>query len=110
MRGIEQDFLIRTEQTELALRTWRVTRGAANAIVSVIVCIAVSITGVAMCTVQLYAAEAPSGVEEVEATSALVREIQFMLSRLGMDPGPIDGVAGRQTKGAYHRFQEHSGL
>jgi peptidoglycan hydrolase-like protein with peptidoglycan-binding domain len=63
-----------------------------------------------MCTVQLYAAEAPSGVEEVEATSALVREIQFMLSRLGMDPGPIDGVAGRQTKGAYHRFQEHSGL
>jgi len=26
----------------------------------------------------------------------LTREIQFMLSRLGIDPGPIDGIAGQQ--------------
>jgi len=52
------------------------------------------------------AADAP----DVEATSALVREIQFMLLRLGDDPGPIDGIAGPQTLNAVRRFQAKSGL
>src|SRR5262249_14990648 len=43
-------------------------------------------------------------------TTALVREIQFMLLRLGMDPGPIDGIAGPQTVGAVRKFQAKSGL
>src|SRR5262249_18756028 len=50
------------------------------------------------------------GTVEVEATRSLVREIQFMLERLGMDPGPIDGVVGPQTLGAYRKFQERFGL
>ena len=33
-----------------------------------------------------------------------------MLLRLGMDPGPIDGIAGPQTLGAVRRFQAKSGL
>ena len=57
-----------------------------------------------------YAAEAVGGGEEVEATPALIREIQFMLLRIGMEPGPIDGVAGPQTVKALHRFQESAGL
>lgn len=57
-----------------------------------------------------FAAEAVGGIDEVDATPALIREIQFMLLRLGMEPGPIDGMAGPQTVKALHRFQERSGL
>jgi Putative peptidoglycan binding domain len=56
------------------------------------------------------AAETGGRGEELEATPSLIREIQFMLLRLGMEPGPIDGVAGPQTLKALHRFQESSGL
>jgi peptidoglycan hydrolase-like protein with peptidoglycan-binding domain len=55
------------------------------------------------------AAEAPAA-EDVAVTPALVREIQFMLLRLGMDSGPIDGVVGRQTSRAFREFQQRSGL
>jgi peptidoglycan hydrolase-like protein with peptidoglycan-binding domain len=48
--------------------------------------------------------------EDVEVNPALVREIQFMLLHLGMDPGPIDGVVGPQTTRAFQRFEERSGL
>jgi peptidoglycan hydrolase-like protein with peptidoglycan-binding domain len=47
---------------------------------------------------------------EVEVSTALVREIQFLLLRLGLDPGPIDGAAGPQTTRAFQRFEEQSGL
>jgi peptidoglycan hydrolase-like protein with peptidoglycan-binding domain len=57
-----------------------------------------------------YAAESAGAVGEAEATPALVREMQFMLLRLGMEPGPIDGVVGPQTVKALHRFQEGAGL
>ena len=53
---------------------------------------------------------AESAAEDVEFNPALPREIQFMLLRLGMDPGPIDGVAGPQTTRAFQKFEEHSGL
>jgi peptidoglycan hydrolase-like protein with peptidoglycan-binding domain len=33
-----------------------------------------------------------------------------MLSRLGIDPGPIDGIAGQQTLRAVGKFQAQSGL
>lgn len=54
-------------------------------------------------------ASASSGAV-VEATPGLVREIQFMLIRLGMEPGPIDGIAGPQTRTAVHRFEQKFGL
>ena len=57
-----------------------------------------------------YAAETGSEDENVQTTPALIREIQFMLLRLGLDPGPIDGVVGRQTNGAVHEFQSQAGL
>src|ERR1700756_2997513 len=47
---------------------------------------------------------------DVEVNAALIREIQFMLSRLGIDPGPIDGIAGQQTLRAVGKFQAQSGL
>ena len=55
-------------------------------------------------------AAAEAATEEVEVSPALVREIQFMLLRLGVDPGPIDGVAGPQTAKALQKFEERSGL
>src|SRR6516225_7395253 len=73
-------------------------------------CIAISLMTIAVGSVPSQAAGLATGAQEVEATTALVREIQFMLLRLGMDPGPIDGIAGPQTLGAVRRFQAKSGL
>ncbi len=44
------------------------------------------------------------------ATPALVREIQFMLLTLGIDPGPIDGNARQLTNRAVHVFEARAGL
>src|SRR5947209_117043 len=55
------------------------------------------------------AAEVP-GTENLDVTPSLVREIQFMLLRLGMEPGPIDGVIGPQTTAAWRKFQQNTGL
>jgi peptidoglycan hydrolase-like protein with peptidoglycan-binding domain len=53
---------------------------------------------------------AAPGEPEVEVSPGLVREIQFLLLRLGFDPGPIDGSAGPQTARAFQKFEEQSGL
>src|SRR5947207_10158474 len=55
-------------------------------------------------------AEAVGKAEDVGVTPSLVREIQFMLLRLGMEPGPIDGVIGPQTTRAWRKFQQDTGL
>src|SRR5215475_2233920 len=47
---------------------------------------------------------------DAEVNVALIREIQFLLARLGIDPGPIDGIAGQQTLRAVGKFQVQSGL
>ena len=62
--------------------------------------------------VPISAAE-PAGAgsdETVAATPALVREIQFMLLTVGVDPGPIDGNAQQLTNRAAHIFQARAGL
>jgi peptidoglycan hydrolase-like protein with peptidoglycan-binding domain len=79
-------------------------------VIGVIGWVAVLMGATAIWPTVLRAAEAVSGVENVEATPSLIREIQFMLLRLGMDPGFIDGIAGPQTTRAVHRFQEQYGL
>jgi peptidoglycan hydrolase-like protein with peptidoglycan-binding domain len=56
------------------------------------------------------AAEVAGKAEDLEVTPSLVREIQFMLLRLGMEPGPIDGVIGPQTTRAWRKFQQDTGL
>src|ERR1700752_432918 len=56
------------------------------------------------------AAEVAGKAEDLEVSPSLVREIQFMLLRLGMEPGPIDGVIGPQTTRAWHKFQQDTGL
>ena len=56
------------------------------------------------------AAEVSGKSENLDVTPPLVREIQFMLLRLGMEPGPIDGVIGPQTTGAWRKFQQDTGL
>jgi peptidoglycan hydrolase-like protein with peptidoglycan-binding domain len=62
------------------------------------------------CSAGWCAAEATGRTEELEVTPSLVREIQFMLLRLGMEPGPIDGVIGPQTTRAWRKFQQDTGL
>jgi peptidoglycan hydrolase-like protein with peptidoglycan-binding domain len=100
---------MRTARSDLPAISGRAGAGAHNIVVSAmfriaIAAIAMSAWSPAPC------AEAVGGVEEVDATPALIREIQFMLLRLGMEPGPIDGVAGPQTAKALHKFQDSSGL
>jgi peptidoglycan hydrolase-like protein with peptidoglycan-binding domain len=56
------------------------------------------------------AAEGAGPGDDVEVTAPLIREIQYMLLRLGMEPGPIDGVVGPQTTKAFRKFQENSGM
>jgi peptidoglycan hydrolase-like protein with peptidoglycan-binding domain len=72
--------------------------------------IVIYLTTTALGSVASYAAGLATEVQDVDATTALIREIQFMLLRLGMEPGPIDGIAGIQTLGAARRFQAKSGL
>ena len=39
-----------------------------------------------------------------------VRQIQCLLAYLGYDPGAIDGIQGKNTRGAVQRFQAREGL
>jgi hypothetical protein len=71
---------------------------------------AILLLGVAILPIQLWsttycAAETVRKAEELDITPSLVREIQFMLLRLDMEPGPIDGVIGPQTAGAWRKFE-----
>ncbi|MGE5270381.1 MAG: peptidoglycan-binding domain-containing protein [Thiohalocapsa sp.] len=62
----------------------------------------------AVATVQAAGAGIPQ--QTIVATAAVVREIQFMLTNVGIDPGPIDGNARVLTNRAAHAFQQRSGL
>ena len=46
----------------------------------------------------------------VAATRVLVRQVQFMLLSIGIDPGPIDGVPRHLTNAAVRKFDQQSGL
>jgi len=81
-----------------------------NPLVGTLGCLVIGMMGMAAWSPRPYGAESVGGVEDVDATPSLIREIQFMLLRLGIDPGPIDGVVGPQTIRAFHKFQEQSGL
>jgi peptidoglycan hydrolase-like protein with peptidoglycan-binding domain len=72
--------------------------------------IAILLAGLGVVSVLSHAAGAAAEVQDVAAITALIHEIQFMLSRLGIDPGPIDGVAGPQTLKAVRNFQVLSGM
>jgi len=56
----------------------------------------------------------PEGTRMVSATSidskTLVREAQSMLTKLGYNPGPADGVAGKKTRQAVRDFQKKQRL
>ena len=69
---------------------------------------AIAFAAVALSSERFPAAEVMA--EEVEVNPGLIREIQFMLLRMGMDPGPIDGIVGPQTIKAFQKFEERSGL
>ncbi len=81
-----------------------------DTVAGVLGCIAIYLMAIALGSAPSHAAGLATEAQDVEGTTALVREIQFMLLRLGIDPGPIDGIAGPQTVGAVHRFQAKSGL
>jgi hypothetical protein len=44
-------------------------------------------------------------VPSVAVTPELVREVQFMLHSIGIDPGPIDGIPRQRTNGALREFE-----
>jgi hypothetical protein len=55
------------------------------------------------------ASERPAGRETVAAAAldpSEIREVQTLLLRFGFNPGPIDGVVGRSTRGAVMRYQQ----
>ena len=81
-----------------------------NTIAGVLGCLAISGAAINVDSGPSYGAGIATEAQDVEANSALVREIQFMLLRLGMDPGPIDGIPGSQTLSAVRKFQAKSGL
>src|ERR1700730_12254820 len=72
--------------------------------------IAVSLAMLMSISAPFDAASLAAEARDVEVNPALIREIQFMLSRLGIDPGPIDGIAGPQTLRAVGKFEAQSGL
>src|SRR6516164_5535948 len=84
-------------------------RGA-NTITGVLGCLAISVAAIAVDSGPSFTAGIATEAQDVAASSALIREIQFMLLRLGMDPGPIDGIAGPQTLSAVRKFEAKSGL
>ena len=47
---------------------------------------------------------------ETNMTADMVKEIQTALKNAGHDPGPIDGIMGRLTRGALNSFQQEKGL
>jgi len=81
-----------------------------NAVAGVLSYIAIALGQIAVGASLAHAAGIATEAQDVEASSALVREIQFMLLRLGMEPGPIDGIVGPQTLSAVRKFQAKSGL
>src|SRR6266550_4730465 len=72
--------------------------------------IAVSLAMLTAISGPFDAASVAAEARDVEVNASLIREIQFMLSRLGIDPGPIDGIAGQQTLRAVGKFQVQTGL
>ena len=50
------------------------------------------------------------GTSDQKATSALTREVQAWLKRLGYNPGPVDGIYGGKTKAAIEQFQRDIGV
>jgi peptidoglycan hydrolase-like protein with peptidoglycan-binding domain len=72
--------------------------------------IAVSLALLMSISTPLHATSVAAEARDIEVNAALIREIQFMLTRLGIDPGPIDGIAGQQTLRAVSKFQAQSGL
>jgi hypothetical protein len=54
--------------------------------------------------------EAAAGGDMVPATPELIRQIQFMLQTVGIDPGPIDGNAQALTNRAAHQFELQNSL
>lgn len=54
--------------------------------------------------------ESAAGGDTVPATPELIRQIQFMLQTVGIDPGPIDGNARALTNKAAHQFEFQNGL
>jgi len=83
---------------------------AGDTVAAVLGCIAISLTAIAFGSGPSYAAGVATEASDVEMSTALIREIQFMLLRLGMDPGPIDGIPGPQTLSAVRKFEVKSGL
>ncbi|MHA1523488.1 MAG: peptidoglycan-binding domain-containing protein, partial [Alphaproteobacteria bacterium] len=43
-------------------------------------------------------------------STQLVADIQYSLTNLGYNPGPVDGVMGRGTRAAVRAYQADAGL
>ena len=47
---------------------------------------------------------------EINANLNTIQDVQRALKKSGYNPGPIDGIMGRQTMSAVERFQQARGL
>jgi peptidoglycan hydrolase-like protein with peptidoglycan-binding domain len=81
-----------------------------DVVMCLLTAIAVSLATLISVSVPFYAASVAAEARDPEVNASLIREIQFLLARLGIDPGPIDGIAGQQTLRAVGKFQAQSGL
>ena len=53
---------------------------------------------------------APGAAATAPLTRDQVREVQELLTGLGFDPGPVDGLMGRRTSSAIEGFQQSINL
>ena len=47
---------------------------------------------------------------ETNMTASMIKDVQTSLKNAGHDPGPIDGIMGKLTRGAINSFQREKGL
>jgi peptidoglycan hydrolase-like protein with peptidoglycan-binding domain len=52
----------------------------------------------------------PAAGKRSRRDATAVRAVQAELARLGLDPGPVDGVAGQRTQIAMRQFEERYGI
>jgi len=66
--------------------------------------------GIAALGYQTNQAAEPTNATTVPSGKELIMKIQAGLTRLGFEPGPVDGVFGKRTASAIKSFQSQAGL
>ena len=95
-----------TRNTDQALRWFRMARSNGFPVPQELL----TQKGITALGYQMNQATAPANTPTVPSGKELIRQIQSGLTRLGFQPGPVDGVFGGKTASAIKLFQSHAGL